>query len=193
MAEGSLDYKAQYLEEQRRREEEQRRREAAENAQKEAEAAREEEQRKREEAEQAQKRAVEKTRKTALPEFLDACHNHLHSGLTIQTDPTLSTRGNPANANNKLRPERLALWADFPARQATIWDDLMESGFASERHFTSLHMLEETGEVVRRQMMSSELDLNVFQRHTVEDQVSLIIRACTATDDCGGSLGSRAR
>jgi hypothetical protein len=197
MVGGSPDYKVLYLEEQRRREEEQRRREeeqrrreeeqrrreeeqrrreAAENAQKEAEAAREEEQHRREEAEQAQERAVEKTRKTALPEFLDACHNHLHSGLTVQADPTLSTRGNPANANNKLRPERLALWADFPARQATIWDDLMESGFASERHFTSLHTLEETGEAVRRRMMSSELDLNVFQRHTVEDQVSLIIQ-----------------
>ncbi|KAH7349238.1 hypothetical protein BKA66DRAFT_541640 [Pyrenochaeta sp. MPI-SDFR-AT-0127] len=155
---GSPDYKVLYLEEQ----EEQRRRE--------------EEQRRREEVEQAQERAGEKTRKTALPEFLDACHNHLHSGLTVQTDATLSTRGDPANANNKLRPERLALWTDFPAQQATIWNDLMESGFASERHFTSLHTLEETGEAVRRRMMSSELDLNVFQRHTVEDQVSLIVQ-----------------
>jgi hypothetical protein len=55
MVEGSPDYKILYLEEQRRREE----------------------------AEQAQERVVEKTRKTALPEFLDACHNHLHSGLTV--------------------------------------------------------------------------------------------------------------
>ncbi|RYO45089.1 hypothetical protein AA0116_g13453 [Alternaria tenuissima] len=148
-------------------------REAAENAQKEAEAAQGEAQRRREEAEQAQERAAEQTRKTALPEFLDACHTHLHSGLTVQTDPILSTRGNPANANNKLRPERLALWAGFPAQQATIWNDLMEYGFASERHFTSLHTLEETGEAVRRRMMSSELDLNVFQQHTVEDQFGL--------------------
>ncbi|RYN85803.1 hypothetical protein AA0119_g13112, partial [Alternaria tenuissima] len=163
-------------EEQRRREEEQRRREEEQRRREEEQRRREEEQRRREEAEQAQKRAVEQTRKTALPEFLHACHTHLHSGLTVQTDPTLSTRGNPANAHNKLRPERLALWADFPAQQATIWNDLMESGFASERHFTSLHTLEETGEAVRRRMMSSELDLNVFQRHTVEDQVSLIIQ-----------------
>ncbi|RYN85195.1 hypothetical protein AA0119_g13313, partial [Alternaria tenuissima] len=162
MADGSPDYKVLYLEAERRREEEQRKREEAE--------------RKREEAEQAQERATEKTRKTALPEFLDACHTHLHSGLTVQTDPTLSTQGNPANANNKLRPERVVLWTDFPAQQATSWNDLMESGFASERHFTSLHTLEETGEAVQRRMMSSELDLNVFQRHTVEDQVSLIIQ-----------------
>ncbi|KAG9193942.1 hypothetical protein G6011_03977 [Alternaria panax] len=144
---------------------EQRRRKAAENAQIEAEAARDEEQRRRKEAEQAQERATEKTRKTALPEFLDAYHTHLHSGLTIQTDPTLSTQGNPTNANNKLRPEK-----------TTIWNDLMESGFASKQHFTSLHTLEETGEAVRQRMISSELDLNLFQRHTVEDQVSLIIQ-----------------
>jgi hypothetical protein len=52
----------------------------------------------------------------------------------------------------------------------------MESNFASERHFTSLHTLEETGKVVRRRMMSSELDLNLFQRHIVEDHVSLIVQ-----------------
>ncbi|ORX94398.1 hypothetical protein BCR34DRAFT_594435 [Clohesyomyces aquaticus] len=77
----SPDYKKLFFEEQRRREEEQRRREAAE---------------------QAQDRAKEKTRKTTLPEYLDACHTHLHSSLTVQTDTTLSTRGDPANATNKL-------------------------------------------------------------------------------------------
>ncbi|KAH8708410.1 hypothetical protein GQ44DRAFT_628179 [Phaeosphaeriaceae sp. PMI808] len=150
----SPDYKRLY-------EEEQRRREAAESAQK-------EEQRRRE-------RAEEKTRKTTLLEFLDACHNHLHSGLTVQTDPTLSTQGDPANANNKLRPEKLLLWENFPAQQAAIWDDLMESDFVSERHFTSLHTLEESGEAILRRMMSSELDLHLFQRSTVDDHVSSII------------------
>jgi hypothetical protein len=66
-----------------------------------------EEQRRREAAEQAQDNTEMTTRKTTLPEFLDACYNHLHSGLTVQTDTTLSTRGDPANATNKLRPENL--------------------------------------------------------------------------------------
>ncbi|RMZ87183.1 hypothetical protein DV736_g5591, partial [Chaetothyriales sp. CBS 134916] len=196
MAEQSPDYKALFLEEQRRREEEERKRVAAENAQRQAEQTREEEQHRREEeerkrvaaenaqrqaeqtreeAEQAREKTEEKTRKTTLPEFLDACHNHLHSGLTVQTDATLSTRGDPANANNKLRPERVLIWEDFPEQQAAIWDDLMESDFVLERHFTSLHTLEESGEVIRRRMMSSELDLNLFQRYTVEDNVSSII------------------
>ncbi|KAF2257935.1 hypothetical protein CC78DRAFT_505484 [Lojkania enalia] len=162
-------------EEQRRREEEQRRREEEQRRREEEQRRREEEQRRREEAERAQETAEERTRKTTLPEFLDACHNHLHAGLAIQTDTTLSTRGDPANANNKLRPERLLVWEDFPAQQAAIWDDLMECDLVLERHFTSLHTLEESGEAVRRRMMSSELDLHLFQRSTVEDHVSSII------------------
>jgi len=183
-------------EEQRRREEEQHKREVAESAQREeqhrravAESAqreeqrlreeeqrlREEEQRLREEEQRLREAAEEKTRKTTLLEFLDACHSHLHEGLSVQTDTTLSTQGDPANANNKLRPERLRVWHDFPARQAAIWADLMESDLVLERHFTSLHTLDESGEAVRRRMMSSELDLNLFQRSTVEDPVSLII------------------
>jgi hypothetical protein len=102
MAEQLPDYKKLFLEEQHKREEEQRRREAAEQAQKDEQRWREEEQHRRKAAEKAQKRAEETTCKTILTEFLDACHNHLHSGLTVQTDATLSTRGDPANANNKL-------------------------------------------------------------------------------------------
>lgn len=52
----------------------------------------------------------------------------------------------------------------------------MKSEFVSEQHFTSLRTLEEMGEAVQRRMMSSELDLNVFQRYTVEDHVSLIVQ-----------------
>ncbi|KAF2462948.1 uncharacterized protein BDR25DRAFT_338082 [Lindgomyces ingoldianus] len=155
MAEQPPDYKKLFLEEQRRRE-------AAEEAQK-------EEQRKREQVE-------ERIRKTTLPEFLDACHNYLHSGLTIQTDATLSTRGDPANANNKLRPERICEWEDFPARQEAIWNNLMKSAFVSEQFFTSVHTLQESGDAVRQRMLSSELDLHLFQRSTVEDPVSLIVK-----------------
>lgn len=66
-----------------------------------------EEQRRRQEAESVREIAEEKTRKTTLLEFLDACHVHLHSGLTVQTDATLSTRDDSANANYKHRSERI--------------------------------------------------------------------------------------
>ncbi|KAF2001745.1 hypothetical protein P154DRAFT_562456 [Amniculicola lignicola CBS 123094] len=155
------DYERLYREEQRRREEEQGKREAAENAQR-------EEQRRREIAEN-------RTRRTTLPEFLDACHSHLHLGLSIQSDATQSTRGDPAKANNKLRPNKLVAWGDFPQQQAAVWANIMNSDFPSERYFTSLHTLEESGRAIQGRMMGSELDLNHFQRFTVEDRVSSII------------------
>jgi hypothetical protein len=66
-------------------------------------------------------------------------------------------------------------WPEFDAEQAHTWDDLMESEFVLERHFTSLHTLEESGEAVRQRQMGSELDLNSFARFTLEDPVSQII------------------
>ncbi|EOA85574.1 uncharacterized protein SETTUDRAFT_161868 [Exserohilum turcica Et28A] len=169
MADLSPNYKQLYLEEQRRREE-------AERAQGEERSRREEAERAQGEERSRREKAEMTTRKTTLPEFLDACHDHLHASLTVQTDTTLSTRGDPANANNKLRPQRLRIWDDFPARQAAIWEAIMESGFALERHFTSVHTLSESGETIQQRMMSSELDLHLFQRSTVEQPVSQIIK-----------------
>ena len=162
MAEQSPDYKALFLEAQRKC----------------LEAQREclEEQRRRLEAEQAEQAQQKRTRKTTLPEFLDACHTYLHSRLTVQTDASLSTQGDPANANNKLRPERVLLWEDFPAQQAAIWDELMGSEFMLERHFTSLHTLKESRESIQPKMMASELDLHQFQHLTVDYPVTSIIK-----------------
>jgi len=45
-----------------------------------------------------------------------------------------------------------------------------------ERHFTSLHILKESEKTIRQRMMSSELDLNHFERSTVENHIALIIK-----------------
>ena len=189
MAQPSPDYKQLFLEEQRKVEEEKRKVEEEKRkveeekrGREEEKRGREEEQRRREEAEcgrEEEKRgrevAEEKTRKTTLPEFLNACHVHLYLGLTVQ-DVKMSTQGNPANANNKIRPERIQAWEDFPVQQEAIWNDLMGSDFILEQHFASLNSLEEAGETVRERMMSSELDLHHFQRDTAEDRISSIIK-----------------
>ena len=158
----------------------------AQRREQEAERLREVEQRLREDAQQREQEAERlreedrqryerRTGKTTLPEFLDACHNHLSLGLTIQPDSTQSTQGDAANADNKPRPERILPWPEFDSEQARTWDDLMGSEFVLERRFTSLHTLEESREAVRRRQMGSELDLNSFARFTVEDPVSQII------------------
>ena len=117
----------------------------------------------------------ERTSRTSLPAFLDGLHNHLFLGLTVQQDKTQSTRGDPANATNKLRPRKLKAWDSFAKEQEDIWRLLMDSSLVEARLFTSLHTLEEIGESIRRQLVGSELDLNHFLRQTVEDHVSKII------------------
>lgn len=160
MAGISPDYKKLYLEQRRLREA--------------AERAGAEEQRKREAAENAQREAEQATRKTTLPEFLVGCHNFLHTKLNAQTDTTLSTQGNPDNAKNKRRPERLLHWEDFPTRQEAIWKDLMKSKFVTKQLFTSVHTMKESGETSRNRV-SSEADLQNFLQRTVEQPISIIM------------------
>ncbi|KAJ5319619.1 uncharacterized protein N7506_012323 [Penicillium brevicompactum] len=62
----------------------------------------------------------EKTSKTSLPTFLDGLHHHLFLGLEVQQDKTQSTRGDPANATNKLRPRKLKAWDSFAKKQQEI-------------------------------------------------------------------------
>ncbi|KAF3031373.1 hypothetical protein E8E12_001140 [Didymella heteroderae] len=198
MADQSPDYKQLYLEEQRRREEEQFRRQAAEHAYEQEQRRREEEQRRREEeqrgrknAEQARDSAEARTRSTTLPEFLDACHVYLHSNLVVQTDATLSTRGDPVNAKNKPRPERLRAWTDFATQQEGIWDVLMSSDFVTKQLFTSLHTLSESGQAVQQRKLGSEQDLHFFQRLTVDNPVSQIIREMYSDQSLRRKFGLR--
>lgn len=118
--------------------------------------------------------AEELLRKTSLVEFLDAAHIHLHCSLAVQRDISLSTKGNPANATHKLRPERILEWTGFPVQQEAIWGKLQRSDFMHQQYFTSLNSLKEAGEVIHQRLMSSELDLNYFERSTVEDRVTAI-------------------
>ncbi|KAG2421591.1 hypothetical protein HFD88_005566 [Aspergillus terreus] len=133
----------------------------------------EEEQRLRE---QAEDRLRFQTQQTTLPEFLDACHTHLFLGLSIQKNKDSSTKGDPANADRKLRPNKIREWTSFPAEMASIWEDLMDTEFATERHFTPLLALMEYGKEVRERMVSSELDLGYFQRQAVESRVATVVR-----------------
>ncbi|KAK1141006.1 hypothetical protein N8T08_009663 [Aspergillus melleus] len=141
---------------------------------------REEEQRRRERAEQSMFEAEEQlklqTQETTLPEFLDACHADLFLGLKIQKDRNSSTKGDPANADRKLRPAKIREWTPFPNEQSSVWEDLMNTEFVTERHFTPLIALKEYGKEARERMVSSELNLGYFQRQTVESRVTTVIK-----------------
>ncbi|KAL6229918.1 hypothetical protein BDW75DRAFT_224012 [Aspergillus navahoensis] len=135
---------------------------------------REEEQQLREQAEDQLRLQTQQTQQTTLPEFLDACHAHLFLGLSIQKTKDSSTKGDPANADRKLRPNKVREWTSFPAEQASIWEDLRDTEFTTERHFTPLLALSEYGKEARERMVSSEMDLGYFQRQAVESRVATV-------------------
>ncbi|KAF2245095.1 hypothetical protein BU26DRAFT_533212 [Trematosphaeria pertusa] len=147
-----------------------------------AELAREEEQQRRRSAELARDKEQAKNRNTTLPEYLDALHTHLHCGLSVN-EKSMSTQGDPSNAKKKARPDRLRLWTDFPTLQIAIWDTLVKSEFIHARQFQSTVTLQQNGEMVRRRMMSSELDLHYFERLTVHEHVSLIVSKLYEQDE----------
>lgn len=138
----------------------------AQQGQAEADRLREEEKRLREEENRL---AQAELALTDLPAFLDACHLHISMGLRIPTNPVFSTRGDPANADKKIRPDRICIWKEFPMQQAAIWNDLMESDFATEQYFTNMNQIKGTGVSVCRRSIDSEIDLNFFERITVEE------------------------
>ncbi|OQD68409.1 hypothetical protein PENDEC_c036G01700 [Penicillium decumbens] len=126
--------------------------------------------------EEAERRQTEAERQTTLPEFLDACHAHLFLGLTVQEDRDSSTKGDPANVDDKLRPDKIREWTGFPKEQVAIWKDIMDTAFVTERHFSPLLALKVLGKEVRERMLSSELDLSYFERQTVESRVASVVK-----------------
>ena len=57
--------------------------------------------------EQQLQQEKEETRETTLPEYLDLSHEYLSESITIQTNKSLSTKGDPSNAKGKFHPNLL--------------------------------------------------------------------------------------
>ncbi|KAE8549038.1 hypothetical protein EYB25_007553 [Talaromyces marneffei] len=155
MSQQELDELRKHLEEERRR------REEAERRQEEAERRQEEAERRREEAERQQEEAER------------------NLNLEIQHSPNFSTRA--TNISSSLRPSRVQEWTDFPEEQMAIWADLMDSDFITERHFTPLLALRESGKEIMKRMHGSELDIGYFQRESVESRVASVIEELYAS------------
>ncbi|KAM5430633.1 hypothetical protein McanMca71_005459 [Microsporum canis] len=167
----------------RDREQAQQDREKAEQDRERAERDREQAQQDKEEAEQGRKIAERRIQQTTLPEFLNACHTHLSVGFSSRINYTSGTQGQAENASSKLRPNHILEWETFPQEQCAVWEDLLNVNFTSEPHFMSLNTLEELGKDIKRRLMGSELDLCIYERYTVEDRVSLIIRSLYLNHD----------
>ncbi|KAE8361555.1 hypothetical protein BDV27DRAFT_160604 [Aspergillus caelatus] len=158
MASGSSpDYKALYLraEEDKRKAEEDKRK-----------------------AEEERDQGRERTRPTTFLELLRLCHTLFSLSLRAEA-PSRSTTGKIPPPTGKYCPLRLQHWEDCAARQQEIYRSvcayLAPPGEAATQLFLSRIVLEGFGEEFNKRAISSEQDLESYERFGVENHVRDII------------------
>ncbi|PYH74284.1 uncharacterized protein BO88DRAFT_439789 [Aspergillus vadensis CBS 113365] len=118
-------------------------------------------------AEQRISQAEQRVEPSTLLGLLEGCHE-LSLAIRVEADATLTTQGDPTNPVSRIRPKRLVPWEVFPASQETIWEtfDNEGPGFSTHRAFASKHQLD----FIRQDILPvrSELQLEYFQRDTVD-------------------------
>ncbi|KAL4759745.1 uncharacterized protein BDW70DRAFT_151458 [Aspergillus foveolatus] len=167
----SPDYKALFIkaEEERKQAEEHQRQ--AEERQRQAE----ERQRQAEEREWQER---ERNRPTTFGEFIGHCHDLLWRPLRAEA-PSCSTTGKIPPPTGKYCPIRLLPWTDCEARQREIYESvcryLQPTDEDAKQLFTPLVALEDHGRRFARRPISSEQDLETYERLAVEDHVHDIV------------------
>lgn len=168
----SPDYKALFLK-------------AEEERKQEAELRREAEERQKQ-AEKRERQERERNRPTTFGEFIKHCHDLLWRPLRAEA-PSRSTTGKIPPPTGKYCPIRLLPWTDCEARQREIYESVyryLQPTEEDERQlFTPLVALEDHGRRFARRPISSEQDLETYERLAVEDHVhDIVAELCKIPD-----------
>ncbi|OJZ80010.1 hypothetical protein ASPFODRAFT_76074 [Aspergillus luchuensis CBS 106.47] len=172
------DYQALYLraEEERQREAELRK-QAEEERQREAELRKQAEERGRQ-AEQERDQEREQTRRTTLTELLRCCHKYTSLCLRVES-PSRSTTGTVPAPKGKRCPLQLLPWTECTAIQQGIYHSvctyLAPPGQPAAQVFPSRTVLKGFGEEFKKRAISSEQDLQSYERFGMENHVRDII------------------
>ncbi|GFN15902.1 hypothetical protein AtubIFM56815_009714 [Aspergillus tubingensis] len=126
-------------------------------------------------AEERISQAEQRVEPSTLLGLLEGCHE-LSLAIRVEADATLTTQGDPTNPVSRIRPKRLVPWEGFPASQETIWEafDNEGPGFSTHRAFASKDQLDFIRQDI--QPVRSELQLEYFQRETVDRFVRSILK-----------------
>ncbi|CAG8894365.1 unnamed protein product [Penicillium egyptiacum] len=128
----------------------------------------------------SREQAEERTRPTTFVEFLRHSHNLLSRPLRVET-PSRSTTGKIPLPTGKYCPTRLEHWTDCSAQQLELYKSvysyiqLIPGGGGAPHLFSSLHEVEGLGRRLCRKPISSEQDLEAYERFAVEENVHDII------------------
>ena len=165
-------------------EEEKGKRQKAEQELQQAEQREQKEKEDRQKAEEELHEAKEETRPTTLLEYLSLCHEHWSESISVETNKSLSTQGDPSNAKGKLRPDRLEPWDDFLETQKMILESLYSVYPLHEmpQYFANRNFVKTQGEIVASRKLASEQDLVILQRTIVETPVTGIVAHLKSRD-----------
>ncbi|CAG7922066.1 unnamed protein product [Penicillium olsonii] len=129
-------------------------------------------------AEERERQERGQTRPTTFPELIQHCHDLLWTPIQVQT-PSRSTTGKIPAPIGKHCPVQLLPWNECETRQREIYRSvcryLQPAGVNAPQLFTSFHALKEYGRRVALRPISSELDLQKYERFAVEDYVHYIV------------------
>ncbi|KAJ5982300.1 hypothetical protein N7451_012400 [Penicillium sp. IBT 35674x] len=172
------DYKLRLKQLEERYEQEKSQRKRAEERQKQEEERRKQaEEREKREAE-GRRQAEERNQKTSLTELLQNCHDLLSRQLRVET-PSRSTTGRIPLPTGKYCPTRLEHWSDCPEQllrvYRSVYQYLQSEPGRVPRLFSPLPELEGLGRRFARKPLSSEQDLEAYERFGVEEHVHDII------------------
>ncbi|KAI2765711.1 hypothetical protein DTO013E5_9141 [Penicillium roqueforti] len=181
----SPNYKDLYIKaEEGRKRAEEREKQAEERERQEAEGRRQAEERERQEAEgrrqaeEREKQAKERTRQTTFTELLQHCHVLLSRSLRVDS-PSRSTTGKIPPPKGKYCPTRLEHWTDCPKQLSEVYETvcqyLQPERGQEPRLFSSVAELEGLSRRFARNPLSSEQELEAYERFGVEEHIHDII------------------
>ncbi|GJP88742.1 SNF2 N-terminal domain family protein [Aspergillus niger] len=150
---------------------------AEEERQREAELRKQAEERQRL-AEQERDQGREQTRQTTFAELIRFCHVYFSRSLRAES-PSRSTTGKIPAPTGKRCPLQLLHWTNCAAEQLKVYRSvcayLAPSGRPAARLFSPRLALEDLGQRFSKRAISSEQDLESYERFGVEDYVRDII------------------
>ncbi|BCR83053.1 uncharacterized protein ACHE_10455A [Aspergillus chevalieri] len=150
----------------------------AEKQRKQEEERRKQEEQRRKQAEERQKQAEEQNRPTTFGELIRYGHNNVARSLRV-ANQSRCTSGKISAPIGKKCPVKLRPWTECQTQQEDIYrsvcNHLGSTGDTARRAFPPLVALEYEGQNVKERPISSERDLEGYERSAVENHVRNII------------------
>jgi len=154
-----------------RAEEERRARQQAEQEKQQAE-------QEKQQAEQEKQQAEQRNQKTTFNEFLQACHEHLHKPLRVETNKSWTTKG-PTKPGNRYYPKNIEKWGNFAEEQrrvlSTARDIFYPTNKPALRLFSPILSVEDQGRLHCNIRIANEASLRTYEKSAIEVQVADII------------------